>query len=117
MQKDPTPLINCPLSCMNWYSWGVIRSLHCIHIHSHRICIVVKFYNHKLRLWYGCILMQYFLYQCFLNENVHQKSVLIKRRIHLHQPLYHTHMENEARSFYTVQTCNLKFHSIWFPKI
>ena len=33
---------------MNWYSWDVIRSSHHIRTRSHRIRIVVKFYNHTL---------------------------------------------------------------------
>ena len=28
MQKYLSPIINCRLCCMNWYSWGVIRSSH-----------------------------------------------------------------------------------------
>ena len=57
MQKYLILVINCLLCCMNWYSWGVIRSSHRIRTRSHRIrtrshCIriVVKFYNHTLRL-------------------------------------------------------------------
>ena len=60
MQKYLIPVINCLLCCMNWYSWGVIRSSHRIRTRSHRIRIVVKFYNHTLRLRHGCILMLYY---------------------------------------------------------
>ena len=54
MQKYLNLVINRLLCCMNWYSWGVIRSLHRIRTRSYRIRIVVKFYNHTLRLRYGC---------------------------------------------------------------
>ena len=53
MQKYLSLVINYLLCCMNWYSWGVIRS-------SHRIRIIVKFYNHTLRLRHGCIPMRYY---------------------------------------------------------
>ena len=58
IQKDLIPVINCPLCCMNWYSWGVIRSSHRICTRLHRIRIVVKFYNHTLQLRYRCIPMR-----------------------------------------------------------
>ena len=54
------PVINCPLCCMNWYSWGVIRCSHCIRTRSHRIRMVVKFYNHTSRLRNRCIMMRYY---------------------------------------------------------
>ena len=55
-QKDLIPVVNCLLCCVNtWYSWGVIRSSHRIRTGSHRVRIVVKFYNYTLRLLYGCI--------------------------------------------------------------
>ena len=40
---------------MYWHTnnVGVIRSLHCIRTHSHRIPTVVKFYNNTSQLWYG----------------------------------------------------------------
>ena len=60
MQKYLSPVISCLLCCMNWYSWGVIRSSHHIHTRLHRIRMVVKFYNHMFQLWYGCIPMQYY---------------------------------------------------------
>ena len=60
MQKYLILVINCLLCCMNWYSWGVIRSSHRIRTRSHCICIVVKFYNHTLRLRYGRIQMRYY---------------------------------------------------------
>ena len=53
MQKYLILVINCLLCCINWYSWDVIRS-------SHRIRMVVKFYNHTLRLRYGRIPMRYY---------------------------------------------------------
>ena len=59
MQKYLSPVINCLACCMNWYSWGVIRSSYRIRTRSHRIRIVVKFYNHTLLLRYGCIPMRY----------------------------------------------------------
>ena len=40
-QKYLIHVTNCLLRCMNWYSWGVIRSSHCIRTRSHRIRIVV----------------------------------------------------------------------------
>ena len=46
MQKYLRPVINCLLCCMNWYSWGVICSSKRIHTRSHRVRMVVKFYNH-----------------------------------------------------------------------
>ena len=55
MQKYLSPVINYLLCRMNCYSWGVIRSSHPIRTRSHRIRIVVKFYNRTLRLRYGCI--------------------------------------------------------------
>ena len=60
MQKYLILVINCLLCCMNWYSWGVIRSSHRIRTRSHCIRIVVKFYNHTLRLRYGRIQMRYY---------------------------------------------------------
>ena len=61
MQKYLSPVINCFLCGMNWYSWGVIRSFHRkIRTRSHRIRIVVKFYNHTLRLRHECIPMRYY---------------------------------------------------------
>ena len=60
MQKYLTPVINCLLCCMNWYSCGVIRSSHRIRTRSHLIRIVVKFYNHTLRLWSRCIPMRHY---------------------------------------------------------
>ena len=33
-QKYLIPVINCLLCCMNWYSWGVIRSSHRIRTRS-----------------------------------------------------------------------------------
>ena len=48
-QKYLSPVINCLLCCMNWYSWGVICKSHRIRTRSHRIRMVVKFYNHMLR--------------------------------------------------------------------
>ena len=59
MQKYLIPVINCLLCCMNWYSWGAVRSSHRIRTRSHRISMVVKFYNHTLGLRYGCIPMRY----------------------------------------------------------
>ena len=60
MQKYLIPVINCLLCCMNWCSWGVIRKSHRISICSHRIRMVVKFYNHTLRLRCGCVPMRYY---------------------------------------------------------
>ena len=60
MQKYLILIINCLLCCMNWYSWGVIRSSHRIRTRSHCIRIVVKFYNHTLRPRYGRIQMRYY---------------------------------------------------------
>ena len=60
MQKYFIPVINCLLCCMNWYSWSVIHSSHSIGTCSHRIRIIVKFYNHTLQLRYGYIPMQYY---------------------------------------------------------
>ena len=60
MQKYLGLVINCLSCCMNWYSWGVIRSSHRIRTRSHRIRIVVKFYSHALRVRYGCIPMWYY---------------------------------------------------------
>ena len=50
MQKYLSPVINCLLCCMNWYSWGVIRKSHRIRTRSHRIRMVVKCYNHTVRM-------------------------------------------------------------------
>ena len=55
MQKDLGPMIFYLLYCMNWDSSGITRSLLRIRAHSHRIRIVVKLYDHTLRLRYGCI--------------------------------------------------------------
>ena len=52
MQKYLSPVINCLLWCINWYSWGVTRS-------SHPVRIVVKFYNHTLQLRHRCISTRY----------------------------------------------------------
>ena len=60
MQKYLSSVTNCFLCCMNWYSWGVICRPHRIRTRSHRIRIVVKVYNHTLRLRYGCIPMRYY---------------------------------------------------------
>ena len=60
MQKYLILVINCLLCCMNWYSWGVIRSSHRIRTRSHCIRTVVKFYNYTLRLRYGRIQMRYY---------------------------------------------------------
>ena len=71
-QKYLSPVMNCLVCCMNWYSWGVIRSSYCIRTRSHRIRIVVKFYNHTLRLGYGYIPMRYYAsLVLFYNENGH----------------------------------------------
>ena len=35
MQKYLILVFNCLLCCMNWYSWGVIRSSHCIRTRSY----------------------------------------------------------------------------------
>ena len=43
MQEYVCPLINCLLSCMKRYSWGVIRSSDRIRARSHRIGTVVNF--------------------------------------------------------------------------
>ena len=43
MQKYLSPVINCLLCCMKWYSWGVIFSLHRIRTRLHRIRTVVRF--------------------------------------------------------------------------
>ena len=59
MQKYLILVINCLLCWRNWYSSGVIRSSHRIRTCSHCIRIVVKFYNHTLRLRYGRIQMRY----------------------------------------------------------
>ena len=59
MQKYLILVINCLLCCINWYSWGVIRSSHRIRTRSHCIRIVVKFYNLMFRLRYGRIQMRY----------------------------------------------------------
>ena len=56
MQKYLILVINCLLCCMNWYSWGVIRSSHRIRTRSHCIRIVVKFYNHTYS--YSCKILQ-----------------------------------------------------------
>ena len=56
MQKYVSPVIDCLLCCMNWYTWGVIRSSHRIHTRSHRIRIVVKFHNHTLRMHSDAVL-------------------------------------------------------------
>ena len=50
MQKYLSPVINCLLCFMNWYSWGVIRKSHRIRTRSHRIRMVVKCYNHTVRM-------------------------------------------------------------------
>ena len=42
MQKYLSPVINCPLRCMNWNSWGVIRSSHRIRTRSLHIHTVVN---------------------------------------------------------------------------
>ena len=60
MQKYLIQVISCLLCYRNWYSWGVIRSSRGICTRSHRIRIVVKFYNHTLRIRYGCFPMQYY---------------------------------------------------------
>ena len=74
IQKYLSPVINCLLSCMNWYSWGVIRKSHRIHSRSHRIRVAVKFYNHTLRVWYGCVPIRYYPPMVlFLNGNSHEK--------------------------------------------
>ena len=61
MRKHLSTVINCLLCYMSWYSWSVTRSSHHIHTRSQRIRIVVKFYNHTLRLRYGCIPMRYYV--------------------------------------------------------
>ena len=71
-QKYLSPVMNCLICFMNWYSWGVIRSSYLIRTRLHRIRIVVKFYNHALRLGYGCIPMRYYAsLVLFHNENSH----------------------------------------------
>ena len=57
IQKYLSLVINCLLCCMNW---GFIRSSHRTRRRSHRIRIVVKFYNHTFRLRYGCSPMRYY---------------------------------------------------------
>ena len=56
MQKYLSPVINCLLCFMNWYSWGVIRKSHRIGTCSHRIRMVVKFYNHTVRMHSDAVL-------------------------------------------------------------
>ena len=80
MQKDLIPVINSPLCCMNWYSLSIIRSSHRIRTRSHRICIVVKFYNHTLRLRYGCIPLQYFPLSVLL-ELKHSSKINARQQI------------------------------------
>ena len=55
-KKTSSGISTVLLCCMNWYSWGIIRSSLRIHTYT-----VVKFYNHALRLSYGYISIQYFL--------------------------------------------------------
>ena len=58
----------------DWYSWAVIRSSYRIRTRLHRIRIVPKFYNHTLRLRYGCISMRFMLHWCSSNENGHKNN-------------------------------------------
>ena len=59
-QKYLSLVITCLLCCTNCYPCGVIRSSHRIGTRLCSVCIVVKFYNHTLRLRYGCIPMRYY---------------------------------------------------------
>ena len=70
MQKYLSSVINCLLCCMNWYTWSVIRKSRRIRTRSHRIRMVVKFYNHTLRLRCRCGVI---LHWCSSNENSHKK--------------------------------------------
>ena len=51
MQNNLIPVINCPLWCMNWYSWGILRSSLRIRTHLLHIRTVVKFTT--IRCGYG----------------------------------------------------------------
>ena len=75
MQKYLSPVIDCLLCCMNLYSWEVICSSHRIPTRSHRICIVVKFYNHTgvaatVRMHYDAVSI---LHWCSSDQNSHKK--------------------------------------------
>ena len=71
-QNYVSPVMNCLVCCMSLYSFGVICSSYCIRTRSHQIGIVVKFYNHTLRVGYGYIPMRYYAsLVLFYNENGH----------------------------------------------
>ena len=57
IQKYISPMItNCLLCCMNCL---VLFAKHIVSIHSsHHICMVLKFYNHTLRLLWGYVPMR-----------------------------------------------------------
>ena len=102
MQKDLIPVISCPLCCMNWYSWGIIRSSHLNRTRLHRIRIVVKFYKHALRLRYGCIPMQYFPLWVLL-EQKHSSSINARQQIVVlyKQLSVRTHQTDTSESAFT----------------
>ena len=50
MQKHISVVINCLLCCMNWYSWGLIRSSHRICTRSHRIYIDI-YISYSCKIW------------------------------------------------------------------
>ena len=79
IQKYLSPVINCLLCYMNWYSCCVIRSSHRIFTLSHRIRMAVKFYNDTLWLRYECIRCAIFLCRCLSNENIHKRLMLANK--------------------------------------
>ena len=106
MQKDLIPLINCPLCCMDWFSWDVIRSSHLIHTRSHRIHVVIKFYNHMSRLQNGCIPMRYFSLSVLLGFKKHLPKINARQQIVVlcKQLSVRTHQTNRCESaFLTLQ--------------
>ena len=113
---------------MNWYSWGVIRSSHHIPTRLDRVRIVVKFYNHTLRLRYGWIPLRYYPQLVFFHWKQSYQIIVNNKwstfasagfgcRIHVNQPLLSreaSHVTPSVLSNWTISTGkksndNLKF--------
>ena len=91
MQKYLILVINCLLCCMNWYSWGVIRS-------SHRILYTFALYS------YSCKILQPYVAATI---RTHSDAVLPSTGAHL--------MKTVIKNNRQQQMVHLRFGRIWLP--